>query len=228
VTNYFDGANYVIQVNDLTAATNGFQWMLRPDGWLKLSYRYTLTGPQEFMGITFDYPADRVTGMNWLGQGPYRVWKNRLAGQEIFGHTKAFNDTWTGQSPGYSATHGTRTKSQWVYPEFAGYHGQLYWATLQTTELPITVVTPTSGLFFRVLTPPTTDNRNVNPAFPPGSISLLNGISAIGAKFDAAARIGPSGALNTATGLYTGEADFFFGPPPGSLAVPSGLKVIGL
>jgi Glycosyl hydrolases family 2, TIM barrel domain/Glycosyl hydrolases family 2, sugar binding domain/Glycosyl hydrolases family 2 len=220
VTNYFDGANYVIQINNLTDATNGFQWTLRPDGWLKLSYRYTLTGAQSFMGITFDYPADQVTGMNWLGQGPYRVWKNRIAGQEIFGHTKAFNDTWTGQSTNYAARHGTPTKSQWVYPEFAGYHGQFYWATLQTTEQPITVVTPTSGLFFRVLTPPKTDDNNVNPTFPPGTISLLHGITPMGAKFDAAAKIGPSGAMNIATGTYTGEADFFFGVPPHS-SVPS-------
>ncbi len=65
-----------------------------------------------------------------------------------------------------------RRKAQWVYPEFAGFHGRLYWAALQTTELPVTVVTPTTNLFFRVLTPPTTDNANpvyyVNPPFPFG------------------------------------------------------------
>ena len=218
VTNYSDGTNFIVLVNDLTSAANGFQWTLRPDGWLKLTYRYTQTGAQEAIGITFDYPSNRVTAMNWLGQGPYRVWKNRIAGQEIFAHTKAYNDVWTGQSTNYSATHGTATKTQWVYPEFTGYHGQLYWATLQTTEQPITVVTPTTNLFFRVLTPPATDVGNVNPAFPPGNISLLHDISAIGTKFDTASTIGPSAATNVATGLYIGEATFFFGALPNANA----------
>ncbi|HAO78026.1 MAG TPA: glycoside hydrolase family 2 [Verrucomicrobia subdivision 3 bacterium] len=222
ITNYTDGTNYYVKVNNLASTTNAFVWTLRPDGWLKLTYQYWLTGTQSFMGITFNYPSNQVTAMNWLGQGPYRVWKNRLAGQEIFTHTKACNDTWTGQSTNYSATHGTATKTQWVYPEFAGYHGQLYWATLQTTERPITVVTPITNIFFRVLTPPTTDNPNpayyVNPPFPSGTISLLHGISAIGDKFDAPGGFAPSAATNIATGLYTGEASFFFGALPASNA----------
>ena len=220
VTNYSDGTNFIILVNDLTSAANGFQWTLRPDGWLKLSYRYTLTGPQENIGVTFDYPNNKVTAMNWLGQGPYRVWKNRGAGQEIFSHTKTYNNTWTGQTSNYS---GAAATTPWVYPEFAGFHAQLFWATLQTSEQPITLATPMTNLFFRVLTPPATDKSQVNPTFPPGSISLLHGISAIGDKFDVASTIGPSAAVNIATGLYTGEADFFFGALPVLPAAPGGL-----
>lgn len=210
LTNYFDGTNYIVLVNDLTSAANGFQWTLRPDGWLKLSYRYTLTGPQENIGITFDYPSNQLTAMNWLGQGPYRIWENRSAGQEVFSHTKTYNNTWTGQTTNYSG----KPTTQWAYPEFAGFHGQLFWATLLTTEQPITVATATTNLFFRVATPPATDKSTVNPTFPPGTISLLHGISAMGDKFDVASTIGPSAATNIATGLYTGEANFFFGPLP--------------
>jgi hypothetical protein len=163
------------------------------------------------MGITFDYPSNKVTGMNWLGQGPYRVFKNRTAGQEIFVHSKTYNNTWTGQS-----TLVAPSTTPWVYPEFAGYHGQVNWAALQTTEQPITLVTPTPGLFLRVLTPPPTDNGNVNPSYPSGAISILHGIAPQGEKFHAASAYGPSAAVNTAAGLYTGEVDFFFGPPPPS------------
>lgn len=228
ITNYFDGTNYIVLVNDITSAANGFQWTLRSDGWLKLSYRYTSTGLQNWMGITFDYPSNKVTAMNWVGQGPYRVYKNRLRGQEIFGHTKAFNYTWTGQSTNYAAQVGLPTTSQWNYPEFEGYHGQLYWATLQTTERPITVATATSNLFFRLLTPPNTDNANVNVAYPSGTLSFLNGITPIGEKFNTAGNLGPAGQMNTATGLYTGELDFFFGnitsvpAPPAQLTASVG------
>lgn len=215
LTNYTDGTNYYLAVNSLSSPTNAFLWTLRPDGWLTLTYQYWLTGPQSFMGITFNYPSNQVTGMNWLGQGPYRVWQNRLAGQEIFTHTKSYNFPWTGQSTNYGASYGKPT-TQWTYPEFEGYHGQLYWATVQTTEQPITIVTPATNLFLRVLTPPATDQANTykDPPFPAGGISLLNGIPAIGNKFALAGNMGPASQTNVATGLYSGQASFYFGPLP--------------
>jgi hypothetical protein len=97
VTHGFQGLDYVITVNDLAAAANGFRWRIRPDGWLRLNYRYTLTGTQSWIGVTFDYPENDVTAMRWLGQGPYRVWKNRLAGQEVGVHFKESNNTDTGK-----------------------------------------------------------------------------------------------------------------------------------
>jgi len=218
-TNYFDGTNYYVGVNSLAGITNAFLWTLRPDGWLKLNYQYWLAGTQSFMGITFNYPSNQVTAMNWLGQGPYRVWKNRTAGQEIFTHTKAYNFTWTGQTTNYGASYGKPT-AQWSYPEFEGYHGQLYWAGLQTTEQPITIITPATNLFLRVLTPPATDQPSTyrDAPFPTGGISLLNGIPAMGDKFDLPAATGPAGQTNVATGLYTAEASFFFGPLPAATA----------
>jgi autotransporter-associated beta strand protein len=213
ITNYSDGTNYYVGVNNLNSTTNAFLWTLRPDGWLKLTYQYWLTGSLNWMGITFDYPSNNVTGLSWLGQGPYRDYKNRVLGQEIFVHAKGTNYTSTGRD-----LLSQPNNTAWVYPEFAGYYGQLNWATLQTTEQPITVVTPTTNLFFRVLTPPASGNTNSDTIYPPGTISLLHGISPIGDKFHAASSYGPSAALNTATGLYTGEANFFFGtiPPSGA------------
>jgi len=213
LASYSDGTNYVIQINDLNTSTNAFQWTLRPDGWLKLNYVYTLTGSQNFLGITFNYPSNQVTGMSWLGQGPYRVYKNRTDGQEVFVHTKAYNNTWTGQGSLIAPA-----TTPWVYPEFEGYHGQLNWVTLQTTEQPISIVTPTPNLFFRVLTPPATDVANVNPVYPSGAISFLHGIAPQGEKFHAASAYGPAAALNTATGRYSGEVDFYFGPLPAATA----------
>jgi len=211
ITNYSDGTNYFIMANNLNSSTNAFQWSLRPDGWLKLTYVYTLTGSNSFMGITFSYPSNNVTGMSWLGRGPYRVYKNRTIGQEVFVHTKAYNYTWTGQG-----TLIAPTTTPWVYPEFEGYHGQLNWATLLTTEQPVTFVTTASNLFFCILTPPAVDVANVNPVYPSGAISFLDGIAPQGEKFHAASAYGPSAAVNVAAGLYSNAVDFFFGPPPPS------------
>ncbi len=204
VSHGFVGGEYVITVNDVTAAADGFQWRIRSNGWVNLRYRYTLTGPQSWLGVTFDYPETNVIAMRWLGQGPYRVWKNRLAGQEVAVHYKTANNTDTGK--------------QWGYPEFRGYHGQLHWAALDTTQSRITLVTPTSNLFFRVLTPPvaSVSRPGVSPAFPPGNVSLLHAVNAIGHKFGLAdtGSTGPASAKPVATGLYTGEVDFYFGALP--------------
>lgn len=216
VTNYSDGTNYYVGVNNLASSTNAFLWTVRPDGWLKLNYQYWLAGPQSWMGVTFDYPSNNITSMDWLGQGPYRDYKNRLAGQEIFTHTKVTNDTSTGRSLLQQSQN-----TPWVYPEFAGYYGQMFWANLQTTELPMLVVTPTTNLFFRILTPPASGNANADTTYPPGTFSLLHGISPIGDKFHDASTYGPSAQLNGATGLYSGEANFFFGSLPSLPAAPT-------
>jgi hypothetical protein len=99
---------------------------------------------------------------------------------------------------------------------------------LQTTEQPITLVTPTANLFLRVLTPPTTDQANTykDPPFPSGGISLLHGISTIGDKFELPNATGPAGQTNIATGLYAGEVNLFFGPLPTSGADRDGNKLI--
>jgi len=221
VTNYSDGTNYFVMANNIGSSANAFQWSLRPDGWLKLTYVYTLTGSQNFMGITFNYPTNKVTAMSWLGRGPYRVYKNRMDGQEVFVHTKSYNYTWTGQG-----TLIAPTTTPWVYPEFEGYHGQLNWATLQTTEQPVTFVTTSSNLFFCVLTPPPADVANVNPVYPSGNISFLDGVAPIGTKTQPPGTYAPSSALNTATGLYSNEVDFFFGSPPPSGADRDGNGLI--
>ena len=125
--------------------------------------------------------------MRWLGRGPYRVWKNRVAGTTFDVWRKAYNDT--------------RTGADWVYPEFKGHHANLYWAVLETSELPITVVTDTEDLFLRVLTP----RYGVDPqftavAFPEGDLSFLHGIAPIGTKFAGPETLGPESQLNEAVG----------------------------
>jgi hypothetical protein len=204
VTHGFDGPDYVVTMNNVTDAADGFQWRVRANGWVNLRYRYTLTGTQQWFGVTFDYPETNLTALRWLGQGPYRVWKNRLAGQEVAVHYKTANNTDTGK--------------QWGYPEFAGYHGQLYWAQLETRQQPITLVAATPKLFFRVLMPPVAQAKrpSVSPEFPVGNLSLLHAINAIGNKFARSGgdTTGPQSAAAVAAGLYTGEVDLFFGDLP--------------
>ena len=124
------------------------------------------------LGLTFSYPEQECTGMRWLGRGPYRVWKNRVKGTNYAVWQKDYNNTVTGESFG-----------NLVYPEFKGYHANLYWATVQHRMAPFTVYTATDGLFFRLFTPEEPAGRqngvNTMPDFPSGDISFLLDIPAI-------------------------------------------------
>ena len=36
-------------------------------------------------GFSFSFPEKNISGMRWLGKGPYRVWKNRIEGLQQYG-----------------------------------------------------------------------------------------------------------------------------------------------
>ncbi len=202
---YADGNDYVVEVN-YQGALRPVRWRMLPGGWLRLDYRYQVKGTVDFAGVNFDYPEAKITGMRWLGDGPYRVWKNRTKGVELGVWEKKYNDTRTGET--------------WQYPEFRGYHSDLYWAIIQTTEAPITVVSATENLYLRMLTPTRQqgagNNNNTAPPFPSGTISFLHAIPAIGTKFTPPAASGPASAQNQFSPLQPEpEATlyFFFGDP---------------
>ncbi len=124
------------------------------------------------LGLTFNYPEELVKGMEWFGRGPYRVWKNRIKGTNYNLWQKDYNNTITGESE-YGLT----------YPEFKGYHANLYWATVQSNKAPFTVYAETDGVFLRMLTPEEPKGRqkgrHTMPGFPEGDISFLYDIPAI-------------------------------------------------
>lgn len=123
-------------------------------------------------GITFSYPESKSKGMEWYGRGPYRVWKNRIRGTNYGLWNKDYNNTITGES-----------FESLVYPEFKGYHANLYWATMQTQEQNFSIYSLSDGVFFRVFTPEEPkfrqDGKNTMPDFPEGDLSFLYEIPAI-------------------------------------------------
>jgi hypothetical protein len=198
VTHAGEGDSHVVQV------TNGegmalVRYRLSSSGWLQVDTKYNLSGPQAYMGVSFDLPVKNITAVKWLGVGPYRVWKNRMRGGSMGVWSKGYNDTATGADT-------------WQYPEFKGYHAHTYWAQLQTTSGPITIVTPNENLFLRLYTPRNApDPRGAVGAFPSGDISFLDGIAPIGNKFHAAADTGPQSTPSNARGDYEHTLFFHFG-----------------
>jgi beta-galactosidase/beta-glucuronidase len=147
------------------------------------------------LGLTFNYPEAACGGVTWLGRGPYRVWKNRLPGTNYGVWHKEANNTITGESTGLL-----------TYPEFKGYHANLYWAQLlpakaktadaktskkknatnadaASDDPAFTIYCASENVYFRLFTPEEpagrADGKPTMPAFPEGDISFLLDIPAI-------------------------------------------------
>ena len=178
-------------------------WQFREDGWLQCKYTYTATGTNDAIGVLFDYPEQLVKRKRWLGDGPYRVWKNRLGGGTLGVWENDYNNTITGYR-------------DWVYPEFKGFFANVRWLQLETTEGLITVV-PENIPFVQVLTPeqpPTNLVANTKVNMPQCGLGFMHAIPAMGSKFKGADSTGPQGQPNIGQGEYSGTVSFYFGKLP--------------
>jgi hypothetical protein len=156
----------------------------------RLVYAYDAKSETDYTGITFSFPEEKITGMRWLGRGPYRVWKNRLKGQGLGLWQKNYNNTITGES--------------WNYPEFKGWHAALYWVTIQNKEADFTIYAEDENVFLQMLQPAkpvAAGNDNTSPPFPGNTVGFFNNISAIGTKFKPASTMGPQSQKNRALGF---------------------------
>jgi hypothetical protein len=169
-------------------------WTLTKDGLLGLEAGAMSRGLREidYIGISFNYPEEKCKSVSWMGRGPYRVWKNRTKGSNMGVWEKAYNNTITGES-----------FNELIYPEFKGYHGNMYWAKLETTESPFTIISATPNLYFQLFTPakPQVTRGDIAPSFPDGDISFLYDIPGIGTKFKKAEQLGPQ----SQKGIYKGH-----------------------
>jgi len=191
--------NFVFEIN-YSKYPEKVVWKLEKSGLLMLEANPLRGGRDiDFIGISFNYPEEKCTGVKWMGRGPYRVWKNRLKGSNFGVWEKAYNNTITGES-----------FNELIYPEFKGYHGNLYWATLQTTESDFTVISETPNLYFQLFTPskPQFVAGGTYPPFPEGDISFLYEIPAIGTKFKQAVQLGPK----SQKGMFSGHGGDEFYP----------------
>jgi len=189
----------VLVVGAYEGALREVTWRLRGDGWLQCDYTYTASGPQEFRGVTFDYPENLVQSKRWLGDGPYRVWKNRLRGVTLGVWETDYNDTITGYS-------------DWIYPEFKGCFANVYWMQLATREGEVTMV-PERDVYVQVLTPrqpPESLHGKTRFRLPESGIALLHAIPPVGSKFKEASTTGPQGQLSIGAGEYSGSVKYWF------------------
>jgi hypothetical protein len=178
------------------------KWALLDSGWLKLEYAVDPARQTNVVGAAFDYPEAKMLGKTWLGDGPYRVWRNRLKGQTFGVWATATNTTETGYK-------------DWTYPEFAGFFAKVRWLKLATTEGTLTMMIPDEDTFVRVGTPSFPPLKLAGKTvvnLPPGNLAVVRDLPPIGTKFHTAAQIGPQGTTPLVSEPYQGTVYFRFEP----------------
>ncbi|HCC69853.1 MAG TPA: beta-galactosidase [Bacteroidales bacterium] len=188
--------NYVVEfsfqgdINKFRNIQYSIKWAVRPDGLLDL----TASG-HYMQGITFDYPEEQIRSVKRLGDGPFRVWRNRMKGTRLAVWEDDYNNTITGDP-----------STMYDYPEFKGFFSSLYWARFFNNDNSnLTVYCHTPYTFFRLFTPETpeavregwgTDKLE----YPEGDISFLNAIPPIGTMFKRSEDLGPQSQPETVYG----------------------------
>ncbi|TCP36629.1 glycoside hydrolase family 2 TIM barrel-domain containing protein [Sphingomonas sp. BK235] len=169
------------------------RWTLARDGTLSLDYRYALSGRYEYHGISFDAALADVATVEALAEGPRPVWQNRLRGNALGVHRLA-----------------GRGDAAVPLPERAGYFAGVRWARFDAAagkgDWSVTSATPT---YLRLGTR-LNDYPTTTADYPPGDVSFLGAIPAMGSKFITAAASGPSGEPARADGSYAGTLTFSF------------------
>jgi hypothetical protein len=182
-----DGKNIIISsVYNKKEHYNTLEWTIYPTGIIRMQVNYFPAAYfTSYVGVNFSYPEQRIKSISYLGDGPYRVWKNRMKGTQFGLWTKKYNNTETGEFP-------------WIYPEFKGYYSNLYWSVFKGDNHSFTVTTPDENIFLRLFTPAwkTDQWHNYEPIFPSGDISFMQGISSIGTKTQRNETTGPMGEKN--------------------------------
>ena len=202
---YKEGSNQVVEFT-YSGNMKYVKWKINGSGWTVMEYEYSIDGDQPFAGISFSYPENYVLAARWLGKGPSRQWKNRIAGTPVNVWQNIYNNTHTGYSPT-------------VYPEFKGYYGEVSWMELSTVQGKLYIASPDSGLFVRLFDfYALSDAAKPHPQIPIGDISFLDCIPPIGTKLATGLTTntkvyGPQSELNHVSGSKKRTLFFYFGLP---------------
>jgi beta-galactosidase/beta-glucuronidase len=171
-------------------------WAISADGNIRVDYQYDYEGEVELMGVKFDYPEEMVVSKQWLGNGPYRVWQNRVHGTLLDSWQRDYNDPIPGES--------------FEYPEFKGYFANWKWVNFTTKEGNFALGNDDPDSYLGVFTP--RDGRDAQLfTLPQTGISVLKVIPAIRNKVNSTDLIGPSSWAKWVSGAQKGSIYLKFG-----------------
>jgi hypothetical protein len=193
-TSYDGRANIVAKYENPTMT---LYWGVTFEGKVSLDYNFTVEGEFDVLGLRFNLPDEVIKSKRWLGEGPYRVWRNRMEGGQFAVHEVDFNDATPGEA--------------YAYPEFKGYFHDWRWLTLETTAGRLIAQPSPSNYrapFFALGKP--RDGVDGLLDLPDAGLSFLEIIPAMRNKFHTTDQLGPQSATPTAKGSYSGAVVFRF------------------
>lgn len=177
-----------------------FTWTLAPNGTLELDYSFTLP-PDDYYysGIGMETDPKLVTGKRWLGNGPYRVWKNRTQGVTM----NVWDEEKKVSIPG----------EVFNYPEFEGFFNSIYWSIIRyENELNMGIVLPENDITLGILNP-ANGLEPVNAIWHYPSIQgifFFNCISSVGTKWKPGSDFGSSSKPEKLSGRFDGRIQLNF------------------
>lgn len=177
-------------------------WTFNVDGTIGLSYIYDFGGVVDAIGVTFDYPEQKVRSKRWVGHGPYRVWQNRLQGPTYGYWTTDYNDPIPAES--------------FEYPEFKGYFAHVEWMELNTDEGKILIENTFPDDQYIGVYAPRDGRDHILYELPETGISILQAIPAVRNKVNTTDLNGPSAQPFWAIGKHEGRVIFNFSEARGN------------
>ncbi|WP_232834845.1 glycoside hydrolase family 2 protein [Pleomorphovibrio marinus] len=152
-------------------------WTIHPGGLLQLDYTYSYDGVVELAGVDFEFPEEYMKEIRFLGDGPYRVWQNRLHGTTLDVWENEYNDPIPGET--------------FEYPEFKGYFANWRWAAFETEQGRIYISQEDANSYLGVYTP--RDGRDkLLYTLPETGLGVFDVIPAVRNKVNATDLVGPS------------------------------------
>lgn len=166
------------------------EWTFWANGTADVAYEYNFNGVVDLLGVTFNLPETEVVSKRWAGNGPYRVWQNRIHGPQYGIWENEYNDPVPGES--------------FTYPEFKGYFSGVDWMTINTKNGSVTI-TPNDGSDYVGVFSPRDGSDHQLYNIPSTGISLLKYILPVRNKNHETDRIGPSSQPHFVSGTQKGS-----------------------
>lgn len=189
--------NFIIE----SQHSNGFdklRWTLKSSGEIQLDFKYTISaGTYNYTGIGMEVNAKAVKSKRWFGEGPARIWKNRIQGGtwDVFSLDKKENIPGKIYNP----------------PAFEGCFAPWKWATFSLKNNVSIGFKNNSDLVLGVLNPV----NGVNPRFAQwhypkvAGFYFFHSISAVGSKWKSPTTFGPDGQPTLINGSLSGSVSLY-------------------
>lgn len=183
-----------------------FSWTLAPGGKVSLDYAFAeIEQELTYCAVGFDLPEEVVASKRWLGDGPFRIWANRLKGPRYGLWESAYNDGITGVN--------------WIYPEFKGIFGNVEWMRADLKAGAKILMETEPGTAVGILRPKNADGEKGGKGasgpkkacwdYPDaGGLFLFHKVPAVGTKFKDAAALGPQSRPEQIPGPIKGSISF--------------------